>query len=153
MKKIIVLTLVICFAASFAYANATRDNTGCGLGSLLFQEKDGLLSQTLAATTNGIFGNQTFGITSGTLGCEQHTTLVQNKEIRKFVADNMDGLAKNIAMGHGESLTTLAELMEIPAEDRDEFYYILQFNFEEIFPTEDVMAIDVIKNIAKVIES
>ncbi|MDY7031384.1 MAG: DUF3015 family protein [Thermodesulfobacteriota bacterium] len=151
MKKITVLVLVICFAATFAYAG-TRENTGCGLGSMILEGEDGLLSQTLAATLNGCFGNQTFGITSGTLDCEQQTTLVQNKAIRKFVADNMDSLAKNIAMGHGESLTTLAEMMEIPNDARTEFYYTLQFNFDAIFPAADITPLDVVKNIDKVLK-
>ena len=151
MKKIVIFSLVLCFAATIAHAG-TRENTGCGLGSMIFQGQDGLLSQTLAATTNGICGNQTFGITSGTLDCEQHTALVQNKAIRKFVADNMDSLAKNIAMGHGESLTTLAEMMEIPNDERTEFYYTLQFNFDAIFPAADVTPLDVVKNIDSVLK-
>ena len=149
MKKIIILTLVVCFVASIAYAG-TRSNTGCGLGSLIFKDNDGLLSQTAAATTNGLLGNQTFGITSGTLDCEQHATLAQNKVIKKFVADNMDNLAKNIAMGSGESLDTLAELMDIPTEERSGFYSTLQLNFSEIFPSEDVTPVDVIENIVEV---
>jgi len=152
MKKVVfVLTLIICFIATAVYAG-TRDNTGCGLGSLIFKDNDGLLSQTCAATTNGILGNQTFGITSGTLDCKQHTTLVQNEVIQKFVADNMDSLAQNIAMGYGESLTTLAELMEIPEQERSVFCYTLQFNFDKIFPSGDVTPIEVLHNIANVIE-
>ena len=39
---------------------------GCGLGSMAFGDQPGGI-QILAATTNGILGNQTFGITFGTL--------------------------------------------------------------------------------------
>src|SRR6266545_2071443 len=41
---------------------------GCGLGSMLIGSKPGIV-QIFAATTNGSFGTQTFGITSGTSNC------------------------------------------------------------------------------------
>jgi hypothetical protein len=52
-----------------------QKNTGCGLGTIVFEGQNGLVSQTFAVTTNGTFGNQTFGITSGTSNCEQYSTL------------------------------------------------------------------------------
>jgi len=152
MKKII-FVLFICLTVSVAYANETRNNCGCGLGSMIFKDDDGLLSQTLAATTNGILGNQTFGITSGTLDCKQHTTLTQNKVIKKFIAASMDNLAKDIARGNGESLATLAELMKIPAEEHYDFFSTLQSNFGKVFPSADVTHIDVFNNIVAVINS
>ena len=42
---------------------------GCGLGSILFGAKPGKI-QILSGTTNGIYGNQTFGISSGTSNCD-----------------------------------------------------------------------------------
>jgi len=42
---------------------------GCGLGSIAFGNDQTMFKQVLAATTNGTFGTQTFGITSGTSNC------------------------------------------------------------------------------------
>src|SRR5690348_11977029 len=42
---------------------------GCGLGSLVFGPNDAPVAQVLAATTNGTFASQTFGISSGTSNC------------------------------------------------------------------------------------
>jgi len=123
--------------ASPAIAGQASNNTGCGLGTLLWEgNADGsVISQSLQATTNGIFGNQTFGITSGTLGCEQPANIIKNDGALAFTADNMDLLARDIASGQGETLDTLAELMEIPTAGRTHLYAALQTNFDQIFIT------------------
>lgn len=138
MKKVMTGILVTGFAllfASSAFAQQARQNTGCGLGTLLWEGKadHSVMSQSLQATTNGIFGNQTFGITSGTLGCDQPANMASNDRLNEFAARNMDTLAKDIAFGGGENLDTLAELMEVPAAERPQFYASLQNNFNDIF--------------------
>lgn len=134
---------------SFAAYNT---NVGCGLGTQLFKEigQDKILFQVLAVTTNGILGNQTFGITSGTLECQKPTTFVRNEKLKEFVAANMDTIAQDMAAGQGESLVTLAELMEVPAQKRAEFYSSLQANFGKIYSTEKANSAQVIDNIALV---
>ena len=136
MKKFVVLAVLL-LVATPALAGQARSNTGCGLGSLMWEGKaDGsVISQSLQATTNGIFGNQTFGITSGTLGCDQPANIIKNDRMLAFTADNMDLLARDIAAGKGETLDTLAELMEVPTADRPVFAATLQANFERIFVT------------------
>ncbi|MBI5587603.1 MAG: DUF3015 family protein [Deltaproteobacteria bacterium] len=129
-----------------------NENTGCGLGNQLFKEigQDSVLFQIVAVTTNGILGNQTFAISSGTLGCKKPTKVVENEKVQKFVADNMDTIAQDIATGRGESLDTLAELMGIPAEKKAEFYASLQSNFTKIYTSESVQSADVIDNISSI---
>ena len=51
-------------------------DTGCGVGTMIFKGKSGLAPHVLAVTTNGTFGNQTFGMTSGTLGCNVDQKIV-----------------------------------------------------------------------------
>jgi len=126
---------------------ATQQNTGCGLGSILFEGQDGLLSQTCAVTTNGTFMNNLFGITSGTSNCEQASTLASNQKLNMFVADNMDSLAKDIAKGSGEYLDTLAVLAEIPVCKRPALYKRFQANFGYIYDSDDVSHIDVLHRI------
>jgi len=136
--------------ASPAIAGQADNNTGCGLGTLLWEGKaDGsVISQSLQATTNATFGNQTFGITSGTLGCEQPANIIKNDRALAFAADNMDILARDIAAGQGETLDTLAELMEFSATDRPALYANLQTNFDQIFITGDETAGVVLDRIA-----
>ncbi len=136
--------------ASPALAGQANDNTGCGLGTLLWEGKaDGsVISQSLQATTNATSGNQTFGITSGTLGCEQPANIIKNDKTLAFTADNMDTLARDIAAGRGETLDTLAELMAFPTTDRSALYASLQVNFDQIFVTGDETAGLVLDRIA-----
>ena len=61
MRKSVVFTFaVLSMMIIFAGMGWAVDpkNTGCGLGSMVFEGQNGLISQTAAATTNGIFGNR-----------------------------------------------------------------------------------------------
>jgi len=150
MRKMLCIVVVSVLSCSLAYAASPRENCGCGLGTMLFENNDGLLSQTAAATTNGLLGNQTFGISSGTLECNQPAELYAREQLQKFVAANMDSVAKDIARGNGESLDTLAELMQVPVEERDTFNTQLQKNFDHIFTSAQVTEVEVIQNIITV---
>ncbi len=144
MMAVVVSLLVV----SVASAAGPRNNCGCGLGSMVFEGQDSLVTQVFAATTNGFFGNQTFGITSGTLGCERPQAWVENEKLNKFVSENMDTLAVDIASGKGESLDTLAEIIQVPADRREKLYSALQSNFDNIYPSAKVTHEQVIKKIA-----
>ena len=144
MKKILVSAVAI--LALSTSAMATQNNqTGCGLGSVIIKDDSSALMLALQATTNNTFGNQTFGITSGTLGCKK-TKLVMNERAEEFVASNMDILAKEIAIGHGESIDTLAELLSV--EDKATFSASLQSNYNSIYTSQKVEMNDVLDNIA-----
>lgn len=154
MKKFGVMALVlVCTFALAGTVYAGRTNTGCGLGSIIFEGKEGLLSQICAATFNGSFGNQTFGITSGTLECEKAPNFVANEKLNNFVGDNMDNLAMDISKGGGEYLTTLAVLMDVPMEQRAGLYSTLQANFAKIYTSSDVTQVDVLRNIETVLSA
>ena len=154
MKNVWALSIAVCaMLVQGGLAEAGRNNTGCGLGTIAFEGKDGLISQVFAATTNGTFGNQTFGITSGTLECERAATLVASEKLNTFVGENMDNLAMDISKGSGEYLTTLAVLLDVPIEERPVFYTLLQSNFASIYPTEGVTHTDVLKNLETVLSS
>ena len=129
-------------------AGTLEHNVGQGLGSMIFTGQDGLIQQVLAATTNGTCGNQTFAITTGTLGAEKATSLVQNETIRIFVAKNMDNLARDIAMGKGETLATLVESIGIVPAQRESFCRLLQKKFDVIYPNAQTDHLQVIQAIA-----
>jgi len=151
MKKILLALFICAVACNLAYAGpALKKNCGCGMGSILFENNDGLMSQTAAATTNGLFGNQTFGISSGTLECNQPEAFYGSQMLHRFVAENMDSLAKDISRGQGESLETLAVLMDVPQQQRGEFSAKLQSNFSRIFTSPQVTEEEVVNNIITV---
>ena len=148
MKKTIGMAALIALCG-MAYAGELEDNVGIGFGSMIFEGQTGLVQQVLAATTNGSFGNQTFAISSGTLGAQKPSSFVKNDALRKFVAGNMDNLARDMAMGRGESLDTLAVLMAVPNEKRNAFRSNLQANFTKIYTSADVTHLDVLRNLEK----
>lgn len=102
---------------------------GCGLGSIVFGAKPGII-QIVAVTLNGLWGNQTFGITSGTSNC------VSEEEARKaelFVETNRLALEEDISRGQGEALSNLAEILGCGTNEK--LGSRLQQNFEKIFPS------------------
>jgi len=148
MKKVLLCAVLFALAAAPAFAASGKANTGCGLGTVLWAGKadNSVLSQASQATTNGSFGTQTFGITSGTLECGTPSNVVQNERLNHFVRANMDNLAKDIAQGRGESLDTFAELLQVPVDQRPAFNAKLQQNFDKIFTSSSVELAAVIDN-------
>jgi len=144
LKKLLISVAAVVALATSAMAGV-NSQTGCGLGSMIIKDDSTAIMLALQATTNGTSGNQTFGITSGTLGC-QKTKVVMNERAQEFVASNMDTLAKEIAVGHGESLDTLAELLKV--EDKATFSAALQANYNSIYTSQKVRMSDVLDNIA-----
>ena len=157
MKKVILVTLVSMLLTGVAFAKGAaapatglaEQNVGCGWGTLLWKNNadNSALSQSTQASTNGILGNQTFGITSGTAGCKKPAKFAASDSLVRFAYNNLDSLAKDIAMGKGESLDTLAELMLVPAANRPAFASNLQSNFTNIFPTGKEDYAEVLDNI------
>ncbi len=146
MKKLIVSLAAVAALSSAAFAGV-NDQTGCGLGSMIIKDDSTAVLLSLQATTNGTFGNQTFGITSGTSNCKK-TKFVMNERAEEFVASNMEQLAKEIAMGHGESVDTLAELLAV--EDKEAFASALQSNYNSIYTSQNVEMADVLDNISTI---
>lgn len=153
MKKTVCMLAVatMSLAGTQAMAGQVKDNCGCGIGTMALGEETGLLSHIAATFLNGISGNQTFGISSGTLGCEQAEQLVSVQEVEVFVADNMDHLATEAAVGEGAYLSALADLLKLEDKARVDFYTNMQLNFEEVFPGPDAQASDVTRQIVKLI--
>jgi len=151
VKKILV-ALSVAMIGSAGYAATIRDNCGCGIGTMALGDNEATVISQLAATfLNGICGNQTFGITSGTLECEPASSFAGNQKIKDFVGDNMDQLAMDIAIGQGQSLNALADLMSIPSADRADLYARMQTNFDTIFTSHELSSEEFVKNLDKVV--
>src|SRR6266566_2504658 len=116
MRRARWVLVVFVLSAGIAYADAenpaatgksTYGLAGCGLGSMIFGDQKGPI-QILAATTNGTFGSQTFGITSGTSNCVESASGRSGAMI--FIEGNREALAKDAARGSGETITTLSAM-------------------------------------------
>src|SRR5690606_39621856 len=113
-----VLALALTAPAALAQDGETANSAGCGLGTMVFEGQQGIAPQVLAVTTNGTSGNQTFGITSGTLGCTQDGVVRSPTEVRVLLMSSLDNLADDMARGDGETLESLAALLAVEDQDK-----------------------------------
>lgn len=138
MKKLI-LGAVIASAPIVAMAHPA----GCGLGTaVIFKSPGSWVEHVLAATTNGTSGNQTFGMTSGTLGCEGAGGPLASG-VDYFIDENIDMIAMETATGEGETIDALAEMIGVADTDKRAFRLSLQSNFDTMFPSEDTSSAQV----------
>ena len=113
---------------------------GCGLGSIIFASgqdadkaiNDSRVKQVLAATTNGTFGSQTFGITTGTSNCTSGGVALDDKEQLMFAEANLKQLSRDMAQGSGEYVTAFSSLMGCSVDAG--FGSHAQKNYETYFP-------------------
>lgn len=130
-------------------ASASADpDVGCGWGTIAWKGSKGVPAKVMAATTNGLFGNQTFGISSATAGCSGEGVIASGARLNMYAGANLDRIQRDIALGQGESLETLAHLMGVQDADRPAFYRLTKSHFGEIFPTDDVTAGDMLTAIS-----
>jgi hypothetical protein len=147
-KQFFIALMGTLLVSGTAAAEAKYGAAGCGLGSMLFSPNSGFL-QIFAATTNGISGNQTFGITSGTSNCSNPEG---GKESAKaFVETNRQALAKDIARGQGETIQSLAQLAG--CKDPSQVGVSLQTHYDTIFPNAAVSDVTVSESVVDVLSS
>lgn len=144
MKKVILGAIVLMGSTSLM-----ANGPGCGLGAQVFKGKSGTFSHVLAATTNGTSGNQTFGMTSGTLGCDTSQTI---QVATLYMDSNIDKVAADISRGEGEALNALAELMGVKSEDKAHFNTLLKDNFAQVFTSSETTSSEAMQNIVKLME-
>jgi hypothetical protein len=109
---------------------------GCGFGGKLIGKNNDILAQLGATTLNGVLSNQSFAITSGTSGCGKSGLVMAESEQNMFVENNFQTLAKEMATGEGESLTTLAGLMGCSSDQTEHFAVFTKDNYNSIFKSE-----------------
>ncbi len=144
--RLFLIGLMITGFTTSAFANSA----GCGLGSLIFT-KDTIMSQTLAETFNGSFLTQFFGITSGTSNCSAHGFAFQEKEAAMYAEANMPSLKVEMARGQGENLTAFSQLMG--CNDVSAFSQMIKSKYQNIFPTNDVDAEQMLNHLKSEIQS
>lgn len=92
-------------AATKAGGQPTID--GCGLGWQVTDSRT-MIGTTTRGTTNA-FVPPSFGMTSGTIGCDQIPFAKNEQEAATFVASNYQTLKSELAVGHGEYVSAMIE--------------------------------------------
>lgn len=156
MKRFLVVVIAACVSMT-AFAQEAKKNTGligssvdkggqsdaygmggCGLGSVLFGETESRGGQILAATTNGIYGNGTFGMSSGTSNCvpdNSASSAAMRKNMDMFVTANRESLANDIAKSNGETIVAISNIMG--CKDSAYLGAKLQSRYETIFSSKE----------------
>lgn len=136
-KVLLILTAVVVGAPAVSFAKGgNHPMAGCGLGYVLFGHNDNQkIMQVLAATTNGISANQTFGMTSGTSGCTDDGAVKFVKEAEVFAEVNLDTLRREMAMGDGEYVRSFAALLGATESDMPSMLKLFQSQYTTLFPS------------------
>jgi len=145
------LIAALLLLSPFGIAMAAPNNVGCGLGTTIFEGQSGVGPQVLAVTTNGTLGNQTFGISSGTLGCSEDGVVASPMKMSMFLDNNLDKLAHDMAMGKGETLDSLASLIGVDSAHKSAFFAATKEHFAEIIPSEHASSQDVVAALNRVL--
>lgn len=145
MRKLTLLFAIVGVLFTAKAANAQGYGmAGCGLGSLLFGNDNTTLMQILAATTNGTFGSQTFGITSGTSNCTSGGVVKAEREQAAFAEVNFQDLKRNMASGGGEYLMSFSTLLGCEDAAKPVLFKLAQDKYEVIVPSEKTGPLDMV---------
>jgi hypothetical protein len=150
VKKVLLFSVAVLFGLQAGLAMAANPDTGpgCGLGKLAWSDYKGqkeIAPQVLMATTNGTFGSQTFGISTGTSGCTNDGKIMGEHKTTMFAELNFDALAAEMAQGQGEHLASLASLMGVPAEHQAAFFAMTQERYTSLIRAGETSPVALVK--------
>lgn len=151
MKKLLIASALLMSSAT-AFA-AAPGGPNCGWGNMIFEGNSGLGSHLGASLTNGTSGNATFGMTSGTNGCNTSGRLTYSGQALAAMPGFMEAVAQDMAQGEGEALNALALSYNIQDKtDQATFATAMQQNFGKVFNQENISSEAFLKNIELVMQ-
>lgn len=145
MKKIVIF-LTISMSLSAASVFAADGSSGCGAGWYILK-KNSLVSSTLRTTTNGIFFNNTFGMTFGTSNCQQHSIVMKEKEAQYYAESNQEYLQIEMAEGQGEYLQAFARTLGCEDQAIPGFSRMVQKKYSQIIDQSEGSAQKMLENV------
>ena len=133
MAGVVLVTLLNLSGTVFA---AGYGGSGCGPGSLVVGTSPGAI-QLVGVTTNVILSpTQYSAISTGFSNCNPQGLVKLEKEREMFAQTNYSSLVREMAVGEGENLSTLAGMYGCSQESYGEFNSMVQENFEHIVQNE-----------------
>lgn len=136
MKKLMLLAITLLSTAALAQKAPVKKSftrqygmAGCGLGSVVIGKQGG---QVFAATTNGTFSNQWFGISAGTLNCVDSASSEVAGRMDQFILVNRAQVQGDVARGTGETIGALATFMGCDSASQNVGHALKQ-NYKAIF--------------------
>jgi len=150
LSKLFVVLGAVVVASQAGLAMAANPDTGpgCGLGKLAwadFKNQKNIAPQVMMATTNGTFGSNTFGISSGTSGCTNDGQVWADQKTTMFALMNFENLTQEMAQGKGEHLASLASLMGIPEEQHAAFFALAQERYTTLVQAGETSSVALVK--------
>jgi hypothetical protein len=118
---------------------------GCGLGWQVTDKKT-LIATTTRGTTNFVVP-PAFGMTTGTIGCDQHSFAKNDQKAVEFVASNYEPLMMNLSAGRGEYLEAFAQTLN--CKDSASFGAEMQKNYSSVASPDAVQVLNNVKNTIK----
>ncbi len=150
LRKLFVVLGAVAVVSQAGLVMAANPDTGpgCGLGKLAwadYKNQKNIAPQVMMATTNGTFGSNTFGISSGTSGCTNDGQVMADQKTNMFAQLNFDNLSQEMAQGKGEHLASLATLMGIPAEQHTAFFGLTQERYTALVQAGETSSVALVK--------
>ena len=142
MKKGFLVGLALLPLAAFAGNN--HPMAGCGLLYMAGLRNNEPIPQIVGSLFNNFYGTQTFGISSGTSGCTEAGLVAMSVEAEVYAEANFKELQRDIAIGNGEFVAGLADLLGVRAENRPAFFQLLQDKYTALFPSADTRSLDML---------
>lgn len=128
LKKILFAVSLTAITSTSYAANTTQMAAGCGVGTMIFQDKTGLLYSLFAGTTNGLTFSS-ISMTFGLVNCPAEASV--KGKISSYIDYNKQQLAMEVAQGRGERLAALIEMYGVT--DQQAAVSALKANHAEIF--------------------
>ncbi|MCP9472461.1 MAG: DUF3015 domain-containing protein [Nitrospira sp.] len=151
LSMVAIIGLAMVAQGGIALAAGTPDTgPGCGLGKLAWQNYPHAKTkgaQILMATTNGSFGTQTFGISTGTMGCTDDGRWWAEQKATMFAELNTDALAQEMAQGRGEHLASMATLLGVPQQQHEAFFAMAQGRYAAMVSSGDLSPASMVKTL------
>lgn len=124
LRKILFVGLLLGVSAAHAEKYGMA---GCGVGSLVFEDKPGMI-QIVAGILNDVISPQTSAITSGTSNCYEDNGRAASE---MYIEANKLALQEDVSRGQGETLAGLLTIWN--CNDSTGISSTLQKNYSQIF--------------------
>lgn len=148
MKKLILIGALVLSLVSFSGSSASAagyGDAGCGLGSIVFGNQQGA-PQVVAWLLN-LTGMASFAMTTGTSNCNPAGLVKLEMEREEFAEKNYPTLVKEMAMGEGENLETLASLYGCSQDSQADFGSLVQANFGNIVKSDSTTSQEMLSSL------